>query len=297
MEDLNELTVEQSTIPINKEEGAINAQVATAHAYPRDIKRSLNNAIATATMDEETAQTCNYSLPRGGKTISGPSVHLAKIIAQTWGNMRVEASISSIDSGTITSQAVAFDLENNLAIKIEVKRSIMTKKGRMNDDMITVTGNAANAIAMRNAILSVVPKSIVDKVYNAAKALITGDISDEAKMIKRRDDVFSMFSDKLSVTEQELLTLMGKPKKDNIDKDDLVTLIGVAQAIKDGDTTVEQTFRPKRNKPSQKDEESERVSSFIEKAETLDDLEMLKDNLTPETELAWKAKWIKLGGE
>ena len=295
MEDQEDFSVEQ--ISISQEEGAINAQVATAHTYPRNIKGALNDAIATVTMDVETAQTCNYSLPRGGKTISGPSVHLAKILAQTWGNMRVEAKISAIDSGTITSQAVAFDLQKNLAIKIEVKRSIMTKNGRMKDDMITVTGNAANAIAMRNAILSVIPKSVVDKVYNAAKSLITGDVSDEVKMVKKRNNVLEMFDGKLNVSEAEVLALLGKGKRENIDADDLVTLIGVAQAIKDGDTTVEDTFRPKKSVSPKKDLEAERVSGFIGKAKTLDDLEMLKDNLTPETELAWKAKWIKLGGE
>ena len=45
------------------------------------------------------------------------------------------------------------------------------------------------------------------------------------------------------------------------------------------------------------DKESERISMFIEKANSLDDLEILKDQLTTETELAWKAKWIKLGGK
>ena len=167
----------------------------------------------------------------------------------------------------------------------------------MKDDMITVTGNAANAIAMRNAILSVIPKSVVDKVYNAAKSLITGDVSDEVKMVKKRNNVLEMFDGKLNVSEAEVLALLGKGKRENIDADDLVTLIGVAQAIKDGDTTVEDTFRPKKSVSPKKDLEAERVSGFIGKAKTLDDLEMLKDNLTPETELAWKAKWIKLGGE
>jgi hypothetical protein len=41
-----------------------------------------------------------------------------------------------------------------------VRRRIFDSRGRLfNDDMITVTGNAACAIAKRNAILSGVPKS------------------------------------------------------------------------------------------------------------------------------------------
>ena len=45
------------------------------------------------------------------------------------------------------------------------------------------------------------------------------------------------------------------------------------------------------------DKEAERVSEFIANATSLDDLEMLKDRLTPETETAWQAKWKKLGGK
>ena len=293
-----ELKIEQVGLEIyqSQERAVIDSQIATAHAYPRNLKRSVENAIATVTLDKETAQTCNYSLPRGGKPISGPSVHLAKVLAQTWGNMRVEAKVVAVDNTTVTSQAVAFDLENNLAIKVEVKRSIMTKTGRMKDDMITVTGNAANSIALRNAVLSVVPKMVVDKVYNAAKQFITGDLSDETKLMKKRKSVLDGFKNTYAVEEDEVLKLVGKARIDHIDKDDIVTLIGLAQAIKDGDTSVEDTFRSK-SFTVKKDHESERVSTFIEKASTLEDLETLKDMLTPETELAWKAKFIKLGGK
>ena len=162
------ITTEQvSTEMIYQQDKAqIDTQIATAKAYPRNIKKAVEDSIFTATLDVETASSCTYSLPRGGKPISGPSVHLALILAQNWGNLRIEAKISSIDNKSITSQAVCFDLEKNIAIKVEVKRSIMTKNGRMNDDMITVTGNAANSISLRNAILKVIPKAVVDKYQN-----------------------------------------------------------------------------------------------------------------------------------
>ena len=62
------------------ERANVDSQVATAKQYPRDISRSVNNSIAMATMDYATAQSCGYALPRGGKPITGPSVHLAKLI-------------------------------------------------------------------------------------------------------------------------------------------------------------------------------------------------------------------------
>jgi len=243
--------LQNADVVYSQDKATIDMQISTAKAYPRNVKRALDNSIIMATMDTETAQTCSYSLPRGGKTISGASIHLAKILAQNWGNLRVEAKVISIEPKQITSQAVAFDLENNLAIKVEVKRSIVDRTGkRFNDDMIVVTGNAGNSIALRNAILSVIPKAIVDKVYNEAKNKITGDISDKTKLMAKRKQVLDGFKDVYGVSEAEVLKVIGKASIEHIDSDNIVTLIGIAQAIKDGDTSVDDMFRPKATKTS-----------------------------------------------
>lgn len=245
MEDITIQQVDDLSIVYNQDKAAIDVQIATAKQYPRNIKRSVENSIAIVTMDVETASTCTYSLPRAGKAISGPTVHLAKILAQNWGNMRIEAKVISIEHKQITSQAIAFDLENNLAIKVEVKRSIMGKTSRFNDDMITVTGNAANSIALRNAVLSVIPRAIVDKIYNEAKKTITGDLSDNTKLINKRKKVFDGLKDTYSLTEQEVLFAIGKAAIEHVTQNDIIVLIGIGTAIKDGETTVDMAFRPK----------------------------------------------------
>lgn len=249
METTDEIVVtelQNTDLTYQQDKAAIDMQISTAKAYPRSVKRAVDNSIVVVTMDVETAQTCSYSLPRGNKTITGASVHLAKILAQNWGNLRVEAKVVAIDQKHITSQAVAFDLENNLAIKVEVKRSICDKYGkRFSDDMVTMTGNAANSIALRNAVLSVIPKAIVDKVYNEAKKTITGDISDKTKLMAKRKQVMDGFREVYGVSEAEVLKVIGKASVEHIDSDNLVTLIGLAQAIKDGDTSVEDAFRNK----------------------------------------------------
>jgi len=233
-------------IVYQQDKAQIDMQISTAKAYPRNIKRATNNAVSIVTMDKETAKICNYSVPRGGKSITGPSVHLAKILAQQWQNLRVEAKVVDIDERHVTSEAVCFDLENNLAIKTQVKRSIIGSSGkRYSDDMITVTGNAANSIALRNAVLSVIPKSVVDHVYNSAKKFIIGDVSDETKLMNRRKQVIEALRDTYSVTEKEILSSIGKAAIDHVTPDDLMVLIGIGTAIKDGDTTVEQAFKKK----------------------------------------------------
>lgn len=227
------------------ERANIDIQVSTAKQYPRSISRCVNNAVAIATMDKETAQSCGYALPRGGKPITGPSVHLAKIIAQQYGNLRAEAKVVEITDRQVVSRGTAWDLENNYAVAFEVRRSIIGKGGsRYSDDMITVTGNAANSIAYRNAIFGVVPKSITDKAYQAAQHLITGDLSDEEKLIKRRDGAIKHFVDTYAITEEEVVKLCGKHTINQIQAPEIALLIGFAQSLKDGDTTVDELMAP-----------------------------------------------------
>lgn len=229
------------------ERANIDMQVSTAHQYPRSISRCVNNSIAIATMDAETAQTCGYALPRGGKPITGPSVHLAKIIAQQYGNLRAEARVVNVTATQVISRGTAWDLENNYAVAFEVRRSIMGRNGRFNDDMITVTGNAANAIAYRNAIFTLVPKAITDKVYKAAQNLITGDLSDEEKLIKRRSGAIKHFNEMYGITEEEVIKLCGKQTVNQIQANEIALLLGMAQSLKDGDTTVDELMQPIRN--------------------------------------------------
>lgn len=230
----------------SSERANIDVQVSTAHAYPRDLTRCVMNSIAIATFDRETAQTCGYALPRGNKPITGPSVHLAKIIAQQYGNLRAEARVVNVTATQVISRGTAWDMENNYAVAFEVRRSIVGSKGRYNDDMITVTGNAANAIAYRNAIFAVVPRAITDKVYRAAQECITGDLSDETKLIKRRDGAIKYFNDQYGITEAEVVKLCGKQTVNQIGVEEIALLLGIQQSLKDGDTTVDEVMAPYR---------------------------------------------------
>ncbi len=245
---------DQSIIQIDAVERAnVDSQVATAKQYPRDLARSINNSIAMATMDYNTAQSCGYALPRGGKPITGPSVHLAKLIVSNWGNIRAEAKVVQVTDKQVVSRGTCWDLENNVATAFEVRRSIIGKGGkRFTDDMITVTGNAANSIAYRNAVFSVIPKAVTDKVYQAAQHFITGDLSDEEKVVARRKKCIDFFRDEYGISEDEVVMLCGKQTVNQIKADQIALLLGITQSLKDGDTTVEELMKPYRKEENKK---------------------------------------------
>jgi hypothetical protein len=280
-----EIQILDAGIYEQQDRAMIDTQIATAKKYPRNITRSTSNAIAIVTMDMETAKVCTYSVPRGGKSITGPSVHLAKILLQQWGNLRVEAKVVETGDRQLTSEAVCFDLETNIAVKVQVKRSIMTKNGRMNDDMITVTGNAANSIALRNAVYNVIPRGVVDKVYDSAKKMITGDLSSETKLIAKRKQVVDALKDTYNITEEEVLKSVGKAAQSQLTTDDIITLIGIGTAIKDGDTTVDFAFRnikanTAESTPIKSNEEiaAERIKIMLEDCKTIKEVEELAKN-------------------
>lgn len=270
LENYEVLPVEEQDVQIVQvdavERANVDSQVVTAKRYPRDIRRSIDNSVVMATMNQETAQSCSYALPRGGKPITGPSVHLAKIIVSNWGNMRTEAKVVQITDKQVISRGTCWDLETNVASAFEVRRSIIGKNGqRFSDDMITVTGNAANSIAYRNAVFAVIPKAITDRVYYAAQKFITGDLSDYDKLLKVRTGVLNNFKNNYGITEEEVVKMCGKQTANQIGADEISMLMGTIQALKDEDTTVDELMKPIReSKEAKKDAMKKAISTSVD---------------------------------
>jgi hypothetical protein len=217
----------------------IEAQLDAAHKYPRSIGKFGVTATKLATYSQAIAESCMYSVPRSGKTISGPSVRLAEIVASCYGNLHYGSRIVDADDTHVTAQGVAWDLEKNLRVTVEVKRRITDRNGRrFNDDMVTVTGNAAASIAVRNAIFRVVPRAYVDTIYEDAKQLVTGDAK---SFVARRDD-FLVRLLKLGVSQERVLARLGKPTVSDMEPDDLTTLVGLGNAVRSGAVSLDEAF-------------------------------------------------------
>ena len=200
----------------------------------------MNNINTIATLDNSTAEDCFYALRRQGTLIEGVSVRLAEIIAGAWGNMRVQTRIIGNDGKTITAQGVCHDLETNLAVSVEVKRRITDKSGKTySEDMQVTTGNAASAIAFRNAVLKVVPKAVTKRVIDEIKQVALGKAID---LETRRQNMIAYFG-KLGVSQTDILTYCGVKRIEEITSEMVFELSGLKNAIKEGTTTVAETFK------------------------------------------------------
>lgn len=217
----------------------IDIQIATAKKYNRDIKNVLNDIRTYAMMDTETAQECFYSLSRAGNEIEGVSIRFAEIVANAWGNLRIATRIIGNDGKTITAQGVCHDLQTNVAVSVEVKRRITDKNGRtFSEDMQVVTGNAASAIAFRNAVMKVIPKAITKKITDEVKQVAIGTTKD----IETRRKAMIEYAKKFGITEQQVLFYCGVKSVEAIDNQMLFNFRGAINAINEGSSTVEEMF-------------------------------------------------------
>lgn len=229
----------------------LDIQISTAKAYPRDVRRSLEYAEQLATMDEETAQSCFYVLPRKdketgkNKEIKGGSIRLAEIIANAWGNLHAATRIVENDGRHVTAEGVAWDLETNVKITMQNKISIRfgEKNGQggytANADMQTVLSNAASAKALRNSIFKVVPKALVDRILEKA---MTFSVGDQKSLASKVQEVIEKLT-KMGINKQAMLDYYTCKSVNDITPEILRSLIGLGTAIKEGHIKIDEVFK------------------------------------------------------
>ena len=235
---------QDSSLAVMLARAEVDQQVATSRALPRSITRAASNMASLATLDEETAAECIYALPRGGKTIRGPSIRFAEIMASQWGNCRIAARVTHVDrfEGYVVAEGVFHDLETNVAQLASVRRTIQAKRGKgIDNDMIQLAGAAACSIARRNAILAGIPKGVARSAYLAVERVIRGDVK---TLVERRDMAMKAFA-AFGVTSERVCAALEVGGVGDITLDHLTTLIAVHAGVKNGEISVEEAFPDK----------------------------------------------------
>lgn len=276
MNDFGNLPMEQAggITPVGLDavtRAEIDIQISTAHAYPRTISRVVRNVNGLVSMSKESAEGCVFSLPRGGKPIVGPSIRLAEILFSQWGNCTGGSRVVEVNKreGYIEAEGVFHDLETNAKTVRRVRRSIKSKSGQVfSDDMIVVTGNAAGAIAFRNAVLAGVPRAVWSEAYNQAERLIKGD---EKTLSESREGAMKAMA-AFGLTPDEVCAYIGVEGALDIGLDDIVTLRGLHNSLKEGTIdpeTIRAEIEPK-NEPAKvaAKPEAKKVTNTNTKAET-----------------------------
>jgi len=231
--------------------GAFDLDVQrAASAKPRNVEQAISESMDLID-DAEIASTMWYRLERQDwKTkkitiIEGPSIRMAEVMAYAWRNIAYAGNILSTDGDRVIAEGVAVDLERNNPVRITASRSIVKRNGqRYSDEMIEKAAATAQSIAIRNAILKVIPGIFVRRVLEHAKTVAArGDIG------QRRDQMLKHFRS-LHVTDDEVVRFLGYERVDQISVDDILRLRGIAAAIRDEETTTDAVFREQHQRES-----------------------------------------------
>ncbi len=255
---------------INRSE--VDIQVATAHRFPRDIEKCRANILALAAMDDTIAYNCFYHLERKDKdgnksVIEGPSIRLAEIIAASWKNLRIAARIIGNDGKTITAQGVCHDLETNVAYSVETKRSILTSKGyAYSQDMQVVVGNAAAAIALRNAICKVVPAVLINSCIKSIQQKALEHIKQQG-VGSQWTQWLGFMQGTYKLSEKDILDYLGRKDGSKVTAEDIQKLAGAYNAIKEQTTTVEEVFKKPKEQKSIAQQVEQQAAASKQKAD------------------------------
>lgn len=241
--EIIEAEVKESPAIVNAGREEIDIQISTARRYPRSLEIFRKKALSMATINEDTAARCFYVLPKGGKNIEGPGVRLSEIVAVTYGNLRFGQSYigETDDRKSVIGEGFCFDLENNVASRIQITRRITDKHNkRYSEDVVESTKLAAAAIGKRQAIFNVVPMMFVQDIYEKCKEVAIGKAHSFSEKRQKWIEYFGRFG----VLPDRILSVLGKPSIDDLNIKDMEVLVGLSTAIKDGDIDIDAAFPP-----------------------------------------------------
>jgi hypothetical protein len=233
------------TSMIQVEQSRAVAEVQAPYIMARNNQRDENacfNKIMKACERPFLADQAMYAYPRGGQVVTGPSIRLAEVLAQAWGNIDCGVREISQANGISVAEAYAIDLESNMRISkiFHVPHERHTKKGKQHltdprDIYELVANNGARR--MRACILGIIPGDIVDAAVDKCKHTLSHGKEPIADRIRKMVTKF----DEQGVKIEHLEKRLGH-KLDATIEQELVTLTGIYKSLKDGMSSREDFF-------------------------------------------------------
>lgn len=159
----------------------VQGMIISAKKFPRDELGSYNR-IMKSCQRISLADQAVYRLPIGGKTQEGPSIRLAEVLAQAWGNLSFGIKELSRSQGKSLHVAYCLDYETNTKAEtefevehwIEVGKNGAPKTKKYITDPVEIDRLIANrgARKLRNCILNIIPPDVIEEAVKACKATV-----------------------------------------------------------------------------------------------------------------------------
>lgn len=228
------------------------AEIQTAMFVAKQFPRNVDDVIRrvrVACQRPSLASIAEFSYPRGGEEVSGPSVYLLKAIAQEWGNIEYGIRELSRTGGVSTVQAYAWDMERGAkqTLVFEVKHWRDTKKGgyavKEERDVYELVANMGSR-RLRACLEGVIPEDIKQIAIDECNATMGAMKLVTPERIAKLLEAFK----EIGVTRERLEAKLAR-KVESIAPSVMVRLGKTYNAIKDGLVTADEAFPPLEGDP------------------------------------------------
>lgn len=213
----------------------VQAAVVSAKKFPRDTMAAYA-AIVEACKRPRVAEGAMYAYDRGGSAVTGPSIRLAEILAQNYGNLSF--GIVELERSHGESQMMAFchDLQSNTrqtrVFAVPHIRSSKAKGRQLLTDDRDVYEMTANqgARRLRACILGIIPPDFVDGAIEQCEKTI----QEAGKNIPIADRVRAMITafSEVGVTK-EMIEKKLAHTLDAVNEKELINLRNIFTSIRD----------------------------------------------------------------
>jgi hypothetical protein len=222
----------------------VQAAIYVARQFPREVGRS-RTAMQAACGSMALAEKSRFRFPRAGGAVEGSTIHLAKALAQTWGNIQYGVTEMRRDDEYRQSemQAWAWDVEANtrhvLTFIVPHAKFVKGKVEALIDLRDIYENNANNgARRLREAIFAVIPDWFIEEAEDLCReTLAKGDGKPLEQRIEGAIAVFRA----LGVSEARLEQKLGR-KKAQWTGADIAQLITTHKSIDRREIAVEDEF-------------------------------------------------------
>ena len=209
------------------------AAMIVAQRFPRDETAAFNR-VMKACKRKGLAESAMYVYPKGKTQVTGPSIRLAEVLAQCWGNLEFGIAELEQRDGESTIEAFCWDLETNTrkTTTFTVPHIRFTRSGsyHLKDprDIYEMTANQG-ARRLRACILAIIPADMVEAAVAECEKTLAGN---NAEPLSDRVRKMVVAFEEHGVTQEQIETRLGHRLEATIEPE-LVMLRKAYMSIKD----------------------------------------------------------------
>lgn len=233
----------------------IRAEITIARSMPRSMEVARRGLLETAKRPA-FAEIALYRLPFGQTPVIGPSIRLAEEVIRLWGNLKIDYRFERYATdangyGVEVASVIVTDLETNTSITepmivpltAERKRAKGTVVGermgaggqrlfivKLGESEIRRERGKARSIARRNAILTLVPRDLIDEVIAQVQQTLQSQDKTDPRASGRR--LLDRLTSAYHVNLEQLAHMIGADL-DNLTPHDCHELRRVGEHMRD----------------------------------------------------------------